>query len=131
MNALVAIFMNVTQVLSLPPGLLSAVCWVESNHRTRVVNYHDGGSESFGVCQIKINSARLVGFVGTQKDLRDPKVNVFYAGKFLKHQMDRYSGDIPKAVAAYNAGSYRLNKQGKVKNNYYVGKVLNAWVEGK
>lgn len=78
-----------------------------------------------GVCQIKLQTARLVGYTGKEKDLLDPGLNIYYAGKYLKKQLDRYKGDIPKAVSAYNAGTYRTS------NEAYVDKVFTAWMEGR
>lgn len=128
---LALLFIATTNTLSLPPGLLSALCWVESHHNASAVNADDGGSPSHGVCQIKIQTAALLGFEGDEKELSDPKVNIYYAGKYLKWQLNRYHRHIPKAVAAYNAGSYRENDRGEIMNRKYVGKVFDAWVAHK
>ncbi len=120
-------FIGVTQTFSLPPGLLSAVCWTESSHRTQVVHKDDGNGTSLGVCQIKLSTARTLGFKGTEKELMAAKTNVYWAGRYLSKQLDRYHGDIVKAVAAYNAGSYREAGNGQAKNQKYLGKVFQAW----
>lgn len=130
-STLIALFLSVSTTFSLPPGLLSALCFVESNHKVHAVNYDDGGSDSIGVCQIKLHTARLVGFKGTEKQLRRPEVNAYYAGAYLRYQLDRYDGDIRKAVAAYNAGTHRENHRGQTLNRRYVSKVLSAWADGK
>lgn len=124
-------FTMVSQAFTLPPGLLSAVCYVESRHDTSALSPHDGGSASIGICQIKLATAKSVGFVGKQKDLKVPDTNIYYAGKLLKKQLIRYDNDPVKAIAAYNAGKHRVNKHGLVMNRKYVSKVLKAWVEGK
>jgi soluble lytic murein transglycosylase-like protein len=114
----------------LPQGLLSALCFVESSHRPAAINLDDNGSASIGLCQIKLETARLVGFKGTESDLQNqPKLNAMYAAKYLKKQLNRYHGNVPKAVAAYNAGTYYQKKNGMAANQYYVNKVFKAWSE--
>lgn len=126
-----------SQNQGLPPGLLSAVCYVESKHNTRYyLNKNDGRGinpgHSLGECQVKRATARMLGYRGSEERLKsDVKVNTYYAAKYLKHQLDRYGGDIPKAIAAYNAGTHRVNKKGLTRNRKYVTKVMKAWSEGK
>ncbi len=130
-KGILLLFFNITAQLELPPGLLSALCWVESNHKVTAINAQDGGSASYGVCQIKLDTARMLGYKGTVKTLKEPAVNVYWAGRYLKYQLDRYSGDPRKAVAAYNAGTHRVNKKGLIKNRKYVEKVFKAWARYK
>lgn len=126
---LTALFIAVSQTFSLPPGLLSAVCFVESGHRPNAHNEYDGGSPSLGVCQIKLSTARLLGFKGTEKELKDPENNVFYAGKYLASQLRRYSYDPVKGIAAYNSGSFRDGGHGLPKNFRYTWNVISVWVD--
>lgn len=121
------IFLSVTGTFSLPPGILSAVCWVESSHRINVVHKDDGKGSSLGTCQIKLPTARMLGFKGTEKELMIPKTNVYYGGRYLVRQLNRYEGDIVKAVAAYNSGTYRQTSNGQAKNQVYVSRVFKAW----
>lgn len=116
----------------LPDGLLSAVCWVESKHQVSAINAHDNGSPSIGLCQLKLETARGLGYRGTAKTLRqDAGINSFYAGKYLRRQLERYDGDIIKAVAAYNSGTYHLGRHGKPRNLKYVNRVLKCWKENR
>lgn len=128
---LLLLFATTTQDAQLPPGLLSALCWVESNHKARAVNPDDGGSPSVGLCQIKPTTARGLGFRGTREDLMQPKYNIKYAAKYLKLQIDRYNGDLRQGVAAYNAGKCRFNEKGQIMNRLYVDKVFKAWAKGR
>lgn len=125
------IFATVTQTFGTPPGLLSALCYVESKHRPYAFNENDGGSSSIGICQIKLGTARGLGFKGTAEELSRPKTNIYYAGKYLKTQIKRYGGDIKKAISAYNAGTHRENDLGLTLNRLYVAKVFKAWSEDK
>lgn len=104
---------------------MSSICFVESSHKVDAINPHDGGSTSLGVCQVKLQTAKLVGYRGSEKDLLDPALNIYYSAKYLRKQLDRYKGDIPKAISAYNAGKYRES------NQLYVKKVFNSWAEEK
>lgn len=128
---LAAVFTLVSTTYDLPKGLLSATCFVESGHRIQVVNHKDGGSRSNGVCQMKLATAKYLGFQGTEKELMKPEVNVYWAGLYLQRQLKRYDGDVRHAVAAYNAGSLRLDDKGNIRNQKYVTKVYMAWSEGR
>lgn len=130
-TTLLMAFAAATQSYHLPKGLLSALCYVESNHSIQAVNYNDGGADSLGICQLKYNTARLIGYKGTAKELLIPSTNIHWAGKYLFKQMNRYNGDINKAVAAYNAGTHLVNDKGLTKNRKYVAKVFRAWGEGR
>lgn len=130
-TTLMLAFAVATQTFNLPPGLLSALCYQESHHNAAAIHMDDGGSPSLGICQIKLSTARDLGFVGVVQDLLDPTINVFYAGNFLHKQLIRYHGDPRKAIAAYNAGSFRENSQGLTKNRKYVSKVFAYWAQDK
>lgn len=128
---LAMLFSSVTTHLMLPQGLLSAVCHVESRHTPAAINQYDGNSPSYGICQIKLSTARYLGFSGTAKTLMRPEVNILYAGKYLKRQLTRYKGDSRKAVAAYNAGTYKEKQNRAPANLTYVRKVFSAWIANK
>jgi len=102
---LMLIFMAASNQNHLPPGLLESVCIIESNLNPTAIHHHDGNGDSLGICQIKYNTAKSLGFKGTEKDLMDPKTNIQYAAKYLAHQIHRYHGNIQKGLIAYNQGS--------------------------
>ncbi len=129
MTTLALLFASTSLALSLPPGLLSAVCYVESKHRVGAIHHDDGNGDSLGVCQIKLNTARLLGFKGTQDELMDPKTNIKYAGLYLQRQLNRYEANSPKAVSAYNAGKFKQGKDRFAINQAYVDRVFGAWAE--
>lgn len=126
MTPIVLTFLAVSSIFNLPEGLLSSICLVESGHSTAAIHYNDKGSDSLGVCQIKLKTAQFVGFKGTHKELLDPAYNIYYAGKYLRYQLYRYNNDTKKAISAYNMGKCVM-KLGRIKNNLYVSKVFNAW----
>jgi soluble lytic murein transglycosylase-like protein len=85
--------------------LLLAICTHETGLTNKVVQ-HDGGTPTFGVCQVKLGTAKMVGYDIKGDDLMNPEVNAEVAGAYLKYQIDRYDGNICKATASYNAGRY-------------------------
>lgn len=127
---IVLAFALASQTFNLPPGLLSAVCWVESNHRS-LIHKNDGSEDSIGMCQIHMSTARDMGYEGSKRHLLRPDINAYYAAKYLRLKLDHYLGDPRKAVAAYNAGKHRENKRGLTKNRKYVSKVFKAWSEDR
>jgi soluble lytic murein transglycosylase-like protein len=131
MEMLALLFTATSVLFDLPEGLLSAVCYVESSHRVAAMHLDDGGSNSVGVCQVKLTTAKMLGFRGTEKGLRVPEANVLIAAQYLRSQLDRYDGDVGKAVGAYNAGTYRLGRDGRPINRRYIHKVMRAWREDR
>lgn len=108
-----------------PYRLIASICYIESSLRPHVRNKYDGGSPSYGLCQIKEATARDMGFMGSVKELYDPFVNALYAAKYLRYQLDRYDGDWVRALAAYNRGSSGAH----VDNSNYVHKVMTIAIQ--
>lgn len=114
--------MAISQQYGLPPGLLASLCYVESTHNIYAVHHDDGGSDSLGVCQIKLATAQWLGFQGTEQELMAPITNITYAAKYLHHLETRYHGDTELAVIAYNMGSARA-----LRHTNYSDKVMAVW----
>lgn len=110
----------------LPPNLLKALCFVESRNSLKLNYKFDVYSNSYGMCQIKIEAAKDVGFKHHERLLAQPDINIRIAAKYLKMQIDRYGGDIRKGITAYNRGSVKRNTN---LNNSYVRKVLGEWTK--
>jgi soluble lytic murein transglycosylase-like protein len=108
MNTLVVLmtlFSANTKEFNLPVGVLAATCFIESSYNVKAIHHDDGGENSVGVCQVKLSTAKWLGFKGTEKQLMKPEINVYYAAKYLKHQLKRYKGDVARALTAYNRGN--------------------------
>lgn len=118
---LTILFSHATVQARLPPNLLSALCYVESAHNIHAIHKDDGTSNSVGICQVKLKTAKWLGFKGTEKQLMDPATNIHYAALYLSRQIKRY-GSIEKGVIAYNIG----NAKRLTHTNYSV-KVLKQW----
>jgi soluble lytic murein transglycosylase-like protein len=88
------------------PELLRAVMERESGYRPCAVSRK--GAE--GLMQLMPATAQEFG-VG---DVFDPKENVGAGAKLLKQLLDKYNGDLPKALAAYNAGAGAVDQAGGV-----------------
>lgn len=81
---------------NLPPELVEAVARRESAFNPRAVS--PKGAE--GLMQIMPGTQRLLGVT----DPFDPGQSLDGGARYLRMMLDRFGGDVPKALAAYNAG---------------------------
>lgn len=90
---------------SLSPALLEALVWQESRWR------HDAVSPkgAVGLTQLMPATARELGV-----DPRDPVANLEGGARYLRAMLDRFDGDVVKALAAYNAGAARVERAGGI-----------------
>nr|WP_087474290.1 lytic transglycosylase domain-containing protein [Nitrospira cf. moscoviensis SBR1015] len=106
----------------LDPDLLRAVIKTESDFRQDVVS-HKG---AVGLMQLTPDTAATLRVA----DLHDPLQNIRGGAKQLRHLLNLYEGDLPLALAAYNAGVHRV-KGGKIprirETRSYVRKVLRHY----
>ena len=128
MEALNALFLAASLQFGLPQGMLKAVCYVETKHDVNAVSYYDGKTHSYGICQVKLETARWLGFKGTEKELMKPKINIYYAGKYLAYQMRRYKNDVHRAITAYNRGNAK--KLNFNNGSGYSKRVIAVWNRG-
>jgi soluble lytic murein transglycosylase-like protein len=91
----------------LSPALMEALVWQESrwneNARSPV------GAQ--GLAQLMPGTARYLGV-----NPNDPFANLEGGARYLREQLDRFGGDLEKALAAYNAGPGRVQRAGGVPN---------------
>lgn len=120
----VSIILTAAKTVKVSGALLLAICTHESNLKNVVVP-HDGGSPSYGICQVKYDTAKMLGFTGQARDLLHPETNAFYAAKYLAYQQQRYGNCWVKLAASYNAGSYNPSNKavGCPRNLKYVNRV--------
>lgn len=83
----------------LSPALLEALVWQESRWRAQAVS--PVGAR--GLAQLMPGTAREL---GVNPD--DPFANLEGGARYLREQLDRFDGDVEKALAAYNAGPGRV-----------------------
>lgn len=97
------------KAVKVPGALLLAICMQETGLNNAMVP-HDGHSPTYGICQVKLETAQMIGYKGTAKQLMIPQENAKWAAKYLRYQLDRYDNDWCQAVAAYNAGTFNESK---------------------
>lgn len=122
---MVSIILSAAKAAKVSGALLLAICTTES-HLKNVKVPHDGGSPSYGICQIKYDTAKMLGFKGKPDDLMIPTINAEYAAKYLAYQVSRYGSDNWCVLSAsYNAGSFNESTThiGHPRNLKYVKKV--------
>lgn len=123
--ALLILFNSTTVQFNLPNNLLQSICYIESKHNISAVHKDDGNSDSLGVCQIKLETAKWLGFKGSKKELMLPEVNLYYSAKYLRYNLDRYNGNTIKAIISYNKGNAKNLKTSKYYNK--VNKEQMRW----
>jgi soluble lytic murein transglycosylase-like protein len=88
---------------ALPAALANAVIRIESNYNSRIV--HAG---NYGLMQIKLATARAVGFSGSAAELLDPDTNLHYGLKYLGSVYQQSQGDLCLTVMKYQSGHRAL-----------------------
>src|SRR4051794_24242990 len=101
---LITILTQTAASAGLPPALLLSVCFTESNLHNVVVP-HDGHSASWGMCQVKLATAREFEKGIYPSHLLRPETNARIAAKYLARQIKRYKGNVRCGVDAYNKGT--------------------------
>jgi soluble lytic murein transglycosylase-like protein len=108
----------------LKPALVREVMQHESAFKPCAISV--AGAQ--GLMQLMPATAAQMGI----SDPFDPEQNVSGGAKFLKQMMDRYAGDIPRALAAYNAGPVNVDKAGGVpdfsETKAYVSQILKKLI---
>lgn len=103
----------------LSPSLLEALVWQESRWHTASVS--PAGAR--GLAQLMPGTARQLGV-----NADDPNANLEGGARYLRYQLDRFGGDLEKALAAYNAGPERVRKADGVpaipETRHYVAAIL-------
>jgi soluble lytic murein transglycosylase-like protein len=89
----------------LSPSLLEALVWQESRWRENAVS--PAGAR--GLAQLMPATAR---YLGVNAD--DPYANLEGGARYLREQLNRFGGDLEKALAAYNAGPGRVERAGGI-----------------
>lgn len=89
----------------LSPALIEALVWQES--RWNAAARSPVGAR--GLAQLMPGTARYLGV-----DADDPFANLEGGARYLREQLDRFDGDIERALAAYNAGPGRVIAAGGI-----------------
>jgi soluble lytic murein transglycosylase-like protein len=91
-----------------------------------------GGDASFGLMQLLVRTARLLGLTGVKENLFDPATNINLGTKYLANLISKYTAQgkpLDNALSEYNGGSGSTfggaPAFGPFKNQAYVNNVKN------
>jgi len=103
----------------LSPALIEALVWQESRWNAAAVS--PKGAQ--GLAQLMPETARELGV-----DPRDPYANLEGGARYLREQLNRFEGDLEKALAAYNAGPGRVERANGIprirETQHYVAAIM-------
>ncbi len=110
-------------IFAVDPDLVKAVIRAESNFNARAVS----PKGALGLMQLMPDTAREMNV----SDPFDPVANIHGGVRYLSQLLDLLKGNLPLALAAYNAGPARVVGQDRLphiaETRNYVGKVLNYY----
>jgi len=95
------------QANDVPEALVHRVIVRESRYQPHLV----GRGGTIGLMQIKLATARGLGYTGTADGLRDPDTNLTYAVRYLAGAYRAANGDADRAVRYYAGGYYHVAKR--------------------
>jgi len=116
-NALVA---SHAQANGVPEALVHRVIVRESRYQPALV----GRGGTIGLMQIKLATARGLGYTGDAAGLRDPNTNLTYAVKYLAGAYRAANGDHNRTVAYYAGGYYYAAKRQRLERIRHSGPAL-------
>lgn len=114
-----AYFKKAAKRYGVSESLLKAIAKAESNFNARDVS----SAGAVGVMQLMPVTAKSLGV----KDSYDPEQNIMGGAKCIKQKLKEFHGDVRLALAAYNAGSGAVKRNGGVPSycKNYINKVLS------
>lgn len=100
------------------PRILAAIVRVESRYNAKALRREKKVRDwSVGLMQVRVGTAKWLGFHGDEFELMTPETNLRYGAMYLEKLVRRYGSG---AISAYNAGKpCRCNQR-------YVSLVLKA-----
>jgi soluble lytic murein transglycosylase-like protein len=113
------------QANGVPIDLVHRVIMRESRYNPRVV--HRG---NYGMMQIKLATARGLGYTGTAEGLLDPETNLTYAVRYLAGAYQAAHGNHDRAVAYYASGYYYAAKRQRLQRAMHETMSADARVPG-
>lgn len=120
------IFKEASETYGVSIDLLKAIAKAESNFDPTATS-HCGAQ---GVMQLMPATAKSLGVT----DAYDPYQNIMGGAKYISQMLKKYDGNIPLALAAYNAGPGNVAKYGGIppfeETQNYVVKVTRYMNEG-
>ena len=105
---------------NVPEALVHRVIVRESKYHPDLV----GRGGTIGLMQIKLATARVVGYTGDAAGLRDPATNLAYGVKYLAGAWRAANGNQDRAVRLYAGGYYYVAKRQRLERLNQPGPVL-------
>lgn len=114
---LVLILVSPVEGEAAPKALVNAIIHVESKGNPKAV----GRAGEIGLMQIKLRTARSVGYRGTRAGLFHPATNVRIGTAYLDLALKRAKGNLCHAASLYQSGIF-----GRLRCSAYGQRVLKA-----
>jgi soluble lytic murein transglycosylase-like protein len=102
---------------AVPELLVHRVIVRESRYQPKLL----GRGGTIGLMQIKLATARGLGYGGDAEGLRDPETNLAYGVKYLAGAYHAAGGDHARAIHYYAAGYYEAAKRQRLEQLRYGG----------
>ena len=102
---------------AVPEVLVHRVIVRESRYQPRLV----GRGGTIGLMQIKLATARGLGYTGDAEGLRDPDTNLTYGVKYLAGAYRAANGDHDRAMHYYASGYYEVAKRQRLEHTAFQG----------
>ena len=112
---------------NVPEALVHRVIVRESNYQPDLV----GRGGTIGLMQIKLATARGLGYTGDAAGLRDPDTNLTYGVKYLAGAYRAANGDHDRAVHYYASGYYYAAKRQRLEQLKHAEPVLANAAAGR
>ncbi|MEM7290899.1 MAG: lytic transglycosylase domain-containing protein [Pseudomonadota bacterium] len=96
-----------------PVDLAHAVVFSESTYRANAT----GAVGEVGLMQLRMATARMVGYTGSRKGLYDPETNIKYGMKYLGQAHKLGGGTTCGTILKYNAG-HGAKRMNPISQNY-------------
>lgn len=105
------------------PALVAAIVEVESGFATEALSPRG----AVGLMQLRPSTGKWMG----ARNLVDPQQNIDAGTRYLKYLQKKFEGDLPRQLAAYNAGEGTVARYGGIppypETRSYIRKVLERY----
>lgn len=116
------IIREASETYGISENILGAVIKQESSFNPQAKS----SCGAMGLMQLMPATAKSLGV----KDAYNPEENIMAGAKYLKQKLDEFNGNLPMALAAYNAGSGAVRKYGGIppykETQAYVKKIMQS-----